>query len=586
MESKSFNTGVPQFDGTEYLIWSSLTEAVLIAKGIGHVISEESPSVEDDKGSLAKFQKQDREARAYILLSLDREILKGVVHLKTSKTLWLKLKQMHHLKSESNKIQLQAEFFDLRMQPGQKINEYVSKVEYIAAQLKDFGEEFRDSQIISKIVSGLPTEYKHFMSSWLGTTEEERTFDKLLSRLLAEESILLQAESQDTVALNMRAGYNKKSYEKIRPKRNKKDIECFYCHKKGHIKKECRLRIKEEREGKIPDKSIAMAARVLNAGGQRGGDENSWYLDSGASAHMSKHRNEYIYAHGNGTIETLSQLGGNKLKVLIEQAMYVPDISDNLFSQGAADAKGLQFTSSNGRLSILHQGITVVTGRKEHGNLYKLNLEVIHEAKIAKTERTIEEWHEVLGHADVTKIQQMENEGCVDGLKIVAKPKQTNDCGDCQFGKGHRSSHPTSERTRSTEILHRIHTDLVGPIEPNSVSGYKYFMLIRDKYSTYLFVRFLSTKAHVLMTLKKFIDEVAIETQKRIQIIRSDNGTEFKNQGMSCLCAKEGIIQEFSAPRTPQQNGEIERANRTIIETARAMLQASKLNLFLALNFN
>ena len=65
--------------------------------------------------------------------------------------------------------------------------------------------------------------------------------------------------------------------------------------------------------------------------------------------------------------------------------------------------------------------------------------------------------------------------------------------------------------------------------------------------------------------------------KKKVRRIRSDNGTEFKNHAMEEFCKSKSILQEFSAPYTPQQNEVAERKNRMIIETARTMLADSKL---------
>ncbi|GJT94697.1 ribonuclease H-like domain-containing protein [Tanacetum coccineum] len=63
----------------------------------------------------------------------------------------------------------------------------------------------------------------------------------------------------------------------------------------------------------------------------------------------------------------------------------------------------------------------------------------------------------------------------------------------------------------------------------------------------------------------------------RVKIIRSDNGTEFKNRDMLEFCGNKGIKQEYSNARTPQQNGVTERMNKTLIEAARTMLADSLL---------
>jgi hypothetical protein len=62
----------------------------------------------------------------------------------------------------------------------------------------------------------------------------------------------------------------------------------------------------------------------------------------------------------------------------------------------------------------------------------------------------------------------------------------------------------------------------------------------------------------------------------RIKKIRSDNGTEFKNSQIECFLEEEGIKHEFSSPYTPQQNGVVERKNRTLLDMARTMLDEHK----------
>ena len=59
--------------------------------------------------------------------------------------------------------------------------------------------------------------------------------------------------------------------------------------------------------------------------------------------------------------------------------------------------------------------------------------------------------------------------------------------------------------------------------------------------------------------------------------IRSDHGREFQNENFNTFCEKLGIFHNFSAPRTSQQNGVVERKNRSLKELARTMLSESSL---------
>ncbi|GJZ05308.1 putative ribonuclease H-like domain-containing protein [Tanacetum coccineum] len=83
-------------------------------------------------------------------------------------------------------------------------------------------------------------------------------------------------------------------------------------------------------------------------------------------------------------------------------------------------------------------------------------------------------------------------------------------------------------------------------------------------------------KKTVFPTVAK-IEFIENLVDKKVKIIRCDNGTEFKNRVMSEFCEKKGIKKEFSIARTPQQNGVIEKRNRTLIKAARIMLADSKL---------
>jgi hypothetical protein len=87
---------------------------------------------------------------------------------------------------------------------------------------------------------------------------------------------------------------------------------------------------------------------------------------------------------------------------------------------------------------------------------------------------------------------------------------------------------------------------------------------------------FLSDKGETQEVLKKFMRRAQNEFELKINKVRSDNGTEFKNTGVEEFLDEEEIKHEFSVPYIPQQNSVVERKNRTLIEVARAMLDEYK----------
>nr|GFB57176.1 putative ribonuclease H-like domain-containing protein [Tanacetum cinerariifolium] len=74
-----------------------------------------------------------------------------------------------------------------------------------------------------------------------------------------------------------------------------------------------------------------------------------------------------------------------------------------------------------------------------------------------------------------------------------------------------------------------------------------------------------------------FIKKTQVNLQLQVQRVRTDNGTEFKNKTLPKFFDEVGITQQFSAPRTPQQNGVLEKRNRTLVEAARTMLTFANL---------
>ncbi|GJR57860.1 putative ribonuclease H-like domain-containing protein [Tanacetum coccineum] len=124
------------------------------------------------------------------------------------------------------------------------------------------------------------------------------------------------------------------------------------------------------------------------------------------------------------------------------------------------------------------------------------------------------------------------------------------------------------------QILLKI---VVGPTFVSSLMHKKYCLVVTDDYSRFTWVFFLTTKDETSEILKRFIKEIENLVDKKVKIIRSDNGTEFKNKVMDDFCREKGIKREYSVARTPQQNGVAERRNMTLIEAARTMLADSKL---------
>nr|GEZ34685.1 integrase, catalytic region, zinc finger, CCHC-type, peptidase aspartic, catalytic [Tanacetum cinerariifolium] len=114
-----------------------------------------------------------------------------------------------------------------------------------------------------------------------------------------------------------------------------------------------------------------------------------------------------------------------------------------------------------------------------------------------------------------------------------------------------------------------------------SVNGKKYILVIVDDYSRFTWVKFLRSKGETPDFIIKFLKMIQVRLKVPVRRIRTDNGTEFVNQTLRDYYEEVGISHETSFARSPQQNGVVERRNRTLIEATRTMLIYTQAPLFL-----
>ncbi|KAJ9553562.1 hypothetical protein OSB04_017607 [Centaurea solstitialis] len=322
-------------------------------------------------------------------------------------------------------------------------------------------------------------------------------------------------------------------------------------------------------------------------------DGHVWYMDSGCSKHMTGRKEllaNFKQKYG-GNVRF-----GNKLstpimgygdilhhKITINKVAYVEGLSHNLLSIGMFCDKGLEVNFRETRCCVrTYEGQELIEGTRR-SNLYTVNFqkqrpftEICLLSKAYFNQNVL--WHRRLSHLNYATINQLAKAGLVNGLPSLKFTKEQL-CSACEMGKIKKSSHKLKVEHNTSKPLQLLHMNLCGPIRVQSINGRKYVPVIVDDFSRYTWVNFLRSKDGASEIIISFIRSVQVRLQLPVQVIRTNNSTEFKNRTLDSFLDSVGITHTFSAARTPQQNGVVERKNCTLVEAARTMLAFSKLPL-------
>nr|GEU85042.1 retrovirus-related Pol polyprotein from transposon TNT 1-94 [Tanacetum cinerariifolium] len=135
------------------------------------------------------------------------------------------------------------------------------------------------------------------------------------------------------------------------------------------------------------------------------------------------------------------------------------------------------------------------------------------------------------------------------------------------------ASHKAKNVVSTSRYLELLHMDLFGPFVVWSYGGNGYTLVTVDDYSRYTWTRFLKDKTEAFDQFERFSRKIQNQLGCLIVSIRINHGREFDNEvQFREFCNANGLTHNFSAPRTPQSNGMVERKNRTLQEMSRTML--------------
>ena len=599
-------TRMISLNGSNYHMWKGKMEDLLYCKNYHGPILGESAKPEDK--SDADWRLLNRQVCGFIRQWVDDNVHNHISDENDAYTLWNKLDELYARKTGGNKLYLIKKLMNLKYKEGSPITDHLNEMQGIINQLASMKISFEEEVQALWLLGTLPDSWETFRVSVTNSAPEGIVSMSLLkSSMLNEETrrkTTGSSSSQGDILLTESRGRSQSrgsgNQDKSRSKsRSKKDVECYYCGKKGHIKKHCRKlkkdrgqeHIKEDKKENETDRVNTVSEDfVLLCKGDEinlADEKSSWVVDSGSSTHATSKRelfstytandHDAVHMENDGMAKAIG-IGdvyfetNNGTKLLLKNVKHIPDIRLNLISVGKLDDEGYDNTFGNGQWKLKKGALVMARGRKV-SSLYLMQTGYSGgDINAAVDDRVAELWHKRLSHMSQKGIDALIKKGYLPSIEGSCSKA----CVDCLVGKQSRVAFKTTPPHRASEILELVHSDLCGPMKTRSLGGALYFVTFIDDHSRKVWVYTLRTKDEVADVFKQFHMSVERETGKKLKCIRTDNGGEYTGS-FDEYCKALGIRHQRTPPKTPQLNGLAERMNRTLMERVRCLLSHAKL---------
>ncbi|CAI7728630.1 unnamed protein product [Closterium sp. NIES-54] len=193
-------------------------------------------------------------------------------------------------------------------------------------------------------------------------------------------------------------------------------------------------------------------------------------------------------------------------------------------------------------------------------------------------------WHNRLGHPSLPRLHGMHTRLLVSGLprsQPPLPPSPAPPCLPCVEGRQRAAPH-SSSFPPTTAPLQTLHMDVWGPARITGQGHERYFLLVVDDYTRFTTVFPLRSKGQVVDFSIPWIRTVHLQLRERLSTdlpvlrLHSYRGGEFSSNLLRNFCRGEGILQSFTLPDSPQQNGIAEHRIGLVMEVARtSMIQAA-----------
>ena len=577
MSADSFK--VRPLTSSNYFSWRREMEAYLITKDLWDAIEENAAHLADEHG-----ETKSRKARAHVLMCTS-EKLRGLIPSSTGATgkqAWKALENFCMRRAAERKTELHQQLAQVSQQSGERVSEFLLRAEDLRTELtQGCGESVSDGMMMGLLLNGVSRGFSSTIEAL--RCQSDLTLEVLKEKLMAAESRKL-IDGPPGRALDVRG-----STKKLAKSRKPDQRHCFHCGQVGHLKHQCpRLASKGQTRGpQDTGRCLAMANEQI------WGNPRAIRFDTCATYHMcnnlafmSEVTDDVPVTHveagggephlvcGQGPVTVSTEHGPIRLT-----ALYVPTLKTNLLSWRMASSRpGVEISSNAGpNMRVMRHNQVLFDTEWADGLLTVKGELKVEQAPVpgVACAVTASTWHKRFGHVAEGTLARMVKGDTVSGLKVSGSLSGLQKCSTCFAGKQTRL--PFEESTsRAKEPLGLVHADVIGKVADRSLGGAHYALTVMDDCTRYSAVVPLSSKATAAQALIDVLQQWQRQTEKKVKVVRTDGGTEFKG-AFESYCKDEGIIHQTSVRYTPQHNARVERNQRTALDMARCMMQEAKM---------
>ena len=192
----------------------------------------------------------DEKAAGAIRLNLGDKVIHNILEAKTANEVWEKLEGLYIRKNLTNKLYVKKQLYSLHMKEGSDLLEHLNTFNMLNTQLSSFWVNYEDEDKALLLLASLPTSFDHLVTTLMYGKETivlEEVTSALLSHIKMKQDsdgsqadgLLIKSESSNRGRSRSRGRNSNRNISQSKS-HVKKDVECFYCHKKWHYKNQCK----------------------------------------------------------------------------------------------------------------------------------------------------------------------------------------------------------------------------------------------------------------------------------------------------------------------------------------------------------